>query len=153
MMTYYSVISGPIAPYSNLPIEPQWYQPSQFNITALSYGSTTTVTMANGTNGVSPNYVVGQQIRLTIPSKYGARQLNEKTGYVISVPTSSSVVVSINSSKTDPFIPSPTFLPMQSRTPAQIMAIGDINSGPINAQGRINNGTYIPGSFIDISPL
>jgi hypothetical protein len=152
-MDFYPVISGPVAPFNNLPIEPQWYQPSQFPITGLIYGVTTTVTMANGTNGVTPNYVIGQQVRLTIPSKYGAGQLNEQTGYVLSIPTASSVVVNINSIGTDPFVASPTFLPFESKTPPQIMAIGDINSGPINAQGRVNNGTFIPGSFIDISPL
>jgi len=35
---------------------------------------------------------------------------------------------------------------------AQILAIGDVNQGAINSLGRRNNGTFIPGSFIDISP-
>lgn len=152
-MAYYPVIGGPIAPYSNLPIEPQFYQPSQFVITGIALGGTTIVTMANGTNNVAPNYVIGQLVRLIIPPKYGSRQLNEKFGYVISLPTTSSVEIDINSVAVDPFIASPTFLPNQSRTPPQILAIGDVNTGVINANGPKFEGTYIPGSFIDISPL
>lgn len=151
-MTYFPVIQGPIAPYSNVPIAPQNFQPSQFTITALSYGPTTTVTMANGTNGVAPNYVTGQLVRLLLPSKYGARQLNEQLGYVISVPTTNSVVIGINSVGTDPFIASPTFLPMQSQTPPQIVAVGDSNSGQINTSATMGQGTYIPGSFLNVSP-
>jgi hypothetical protein len=99
------------------------------------------------------DYVIGQLVRLTIPSKYGSRALNEVEGYVISIPTTNSVEIDINSIGTDPFIASPTFLPFQSQTLAKIIAIGDINTGAINATGRINMGTFIPGSFIDISPL
>jgi hypothetical protein len=148
-----TVITYPVPPYSNPPIEPQFYQPSQFPITAIQTGVTTIVTMGNSTNGVVPNYVIGQQVRITIPEKYGSRALNEKKGYVVSLPTSNSVEVTINSIGTDAFIASPTFLPFQQKTLPQIMAIGDINSGAINATGRINTGTFIPGSFIDISPL
>lgn len=148
-----SVISGPIPPYSNPPIEPQYFQPSQFLITGINLGSTTIVTMANGINGVLPNYVVGQLVRLLIPSKYGSRQLNEQSGYVISMPTSNSVEINIDSSFVDPFIPSPTFLTFQSRTPPQIVSVGDVNSGIISTTGRVQSSTNIPGAFINISPL
>lgn len=151
-MTYYPVISGPIAPYSNVPITPQFYQPSQFPILAITYGVTTTVTMDNSTNNVAPNYVIGQEIRFVIPVKYGARQLNGKSGFVISLPSSTQVEVAINSIGTDPFISSPTFLPMESQTQPQILAIGNIASGQINSSGRVSLGTFIPGSFQNISP-
>jgi hypothetical protein len=143
-----TVISYPIPPYSNPPIEPQFYQPKVFVISGISTGVTTTITTT-----LDMDYVIGQEIRLLIPSKYGARGLNEQTGIVISIPSSNQVEVDINSNGVDPFISSPTFLPFQSKTPPQIVAIGDVNSGPINAQGRVNNGTFIQGSFINISPL
>lgn len=147
-----TVISYPIPAYQNMPIEPQFYKPSQFVITGLVLGQTTIVTMANGTNDVSPNYVMGQQVRLIIPPKYGSRSLSGRTGYVLSIPTTNSVEVSINSVDADPFIPSPTFLPFQSQTPAQIVAIGDINSGVVNSSGNRATSTLIPGSFQNISP-
>jgi hypothetical protein len=34
----------------------------------------------------------------------------------------------------------------------QILAIGDVGNGQVNATGRRNTGTFIPGSFINISP-
>ena len=151
-MTYYPIITGPVAPYSNLPIAPQFYQPSQFPITAITYGVTTIVTMDNSTNDVLPNYVVGQLVRLNIPEKYGANQLNQKTGYVLSLPTSDSVEIGINSVGADQFIPSPTFVGQQTRTLPQIVAVGDINGSQINSSGRINLNTNILGSFINVSP-
>jgi len=151
-MTYFPVISGPVAPYSNLPISPQSYQPSQFVITAITYGQTTTVTLDNGTNDVAPNYVVGQLVRLNIPEKYGARQINQKTGYVLSLPTTDSVEIGINSLGTDAFIASPTFVGQVTHTPPQIVAVGDINGSQINSSGRVNLNINILGSFINVSP-
>lgn len=148
-----TVISYPVPLYQNLPIEPQWYEPSQFVITDITLGRTTIITMENGTNDVSPNYVVGQLIRILIPSKYGTRGLNEQSGIVISLPSVNQVEVNIDSSQMDPFIASPLFLPFQSRTPPQIVAIGDFNSGAINNLSTMMTSTVIPGSFSNISPL
>lgn len=134
-------IVGPIAPYSNVPINAQYYQPSRFVISALSFGASTTVTTT-----VDNNYVVGQLCRLLIPSNCGSRQLNEAEGYVLSIPAANQVTLAIYSVGTTALIvPSSGTLP-------QIMAIGDINSGQINSNGSQNTVTYIPGSFINISP-
>lgn len=151
-MTQRGVISYPTPPYSNPPIEPEFYKPSVFPITAITMGRTTIVTMANGLHDVSPNYVIGQEIRFLIPSKYGSRGLNEVTGIVISLPSANQVEVDIDSNGIDPFIASPTFLPFQSKTLPQILPVGDVNTGSINSNGRINTGTLIPGSFQNISP-
>lgn len=147
-----TVLSYPIPLYQNLPIEPQNYNPSQFVITAIALGQTTTITMANGTNDAPPNYVIGQLVRLLIPSKYGSRALNEQTGIVISIPSDSQVELNIDSTQVDPFIASPTFLPYQQQTPPQIVAIGDFNSGVLNNLGNMMTGTAIPGSFQNVSP-
>ena len=133
---------GPIAVYNNLPIEPQFYQPSRFVISAISLGQTTTITTTE-----DHNYVVGQEVRLLIPSSFGSYQLNESKGFVISIPASDQFELDINSSmNVDAFSAS------SETTQAQCVAIGDINSGQINT-GRTNNLTYVPGSFINISPL
>ncbi len=141
------VVSYPIPLYSNVPIESDFYQPSRFVISNITFGQTTTVTTS-----VDHNYVISQQVRLIFPPKYGCSQLNEAFGYVISIPEANQVVININSVGTDAFVASPVFLPTQTRTQPQILAIGDISSGPINSSGRIQNITYIPGSFINISP-
>lgn len=136
-----TVISYPIPAYSNVPIEPQFYQPSRFVITAITLGQTTTITTS-----VDHNYVIGQLVRLIIPPPYGTRQLNERQGYVISIPSPTQVVLNIASIGMDAFISS------SFPTQAQIIAIGDIGNGDINTNGRTQNITYIPGSFINISP-
>lgn len=133
--------AGPIAPYNNLPIEPQNYLPSDYFISAITLGVTTTVTTS-----VNHNYVVGQQARLNIPPSFGSRQLNQQSGIVISIPSANQVTLNIDSSiNVDPFIAS------MATTKAQIVAIGDINSGVSNNNGRAPTGTFIPGSFINIS--
>lgn len=151
-MSFFPRIKGPVALFNNLPIAPQNYAPSQFAITAITYGITTIVTMANGTNNVVPNYVIGQEVRLNIPEKYSAQQLNGKTGFVLSLPTTNSVEVGINSIGADPFVSNPTFLPNQSQTLPQIVAIGDVANGQTNSTGRTSQSTFIPGSFINVSP-
>ena len=147
-MTSSTVISYPIPPYQNLPIEPQWYQPRGFFISDITLGITTIVTTA-----LDMDYVVGQEIRLIIPGNFGTYQLNGKTGFVINIISSNQVEININSINCDAFILAspPTFL-TQAFTAAQILAIGDINSGQTNTNGDMQNLTYIPGSFINISP-
>lgn len=151
-MSFFPRIKGPIAPYSNVPIEPQNYQPSQFVITAITTGQTTIITMANSTNNVAPNYIIGQEVRITIPPAYGSRQLNGQSGFVLSIPTTNSVEIGINSVGTDLFIANPTFVGLQSQTPPQIVAIGDISNGQINSNARVSTGTFIPGAFQNVSP-
>jgi hypothetical protein len=137
-----SVISYPIPLYQNLPIRAEDYQPRRFFISAISLGLTTTVTTT-----LDMNYVVGQEIRLIIPPPFGCRQLNGQTGFVIEMPSLNSVIVSIDSStNVDPFILS------SYTTKAQILAIGDVNTGYVTSTGPYVPLVAIPGSFINISP-
>ena len=137
-----TVISYPIPPYSNVPIESQNYNPSRFFISAISLGTSTTVTTTEDVN-----YVIGQLVRLIIPPTFGCRQLNESSGYVTSIPAPNQVIVSINSSQNvDAFVSS------SATTQPQIIPVGDVNTGATNASGRSNTGTFIPGSFINVSP-
>lgn len=143
------VISYPIPPYSNVNINAQYYSPSEFFISAISLGQQTTIT----TSG-NHNFVVGQLVRLVIPPSFGTRQLNGQSGYVLSIPAANQVLLNINSSNADPFIAS------SATTKAQILAMGDVNSGittftstNVEANNILNLSTNIPGSFINISPL
>lgn len=152
-LPYYSIISGPIAPYSNVAINPQYYQPSQFFISTISLGLQTTVTTT-----VNHNYVVGQLVRLLIPTINAltsngvsyviptCTQLNETESYVISIPASNQVLLDLDSSKANLFVSS------SQPTQPQILAIGDISSGNINASGNLITSTVIPGSYQNISP-
>ncbi len=148
MAVYPGVISYPIPAYSNPPIQSQFYQPQRFVISDITRGITTLVTTS-----VDHDYVIGQLIRFILPSLYGTYQINEVQGYVISIPGDNQVVVDIDSRFMDAFISSPSIPINQAYTVAQILAIGDIANGQINSNGRNNNLTYIPGSFINISPI
>lgn len=140
-MTFPYPYTGPIALYNNLPINADFYEPSKFFISAITLGETTTVTTTE-----DHNYVIGQLCRLLIPSANGTYQLNQQTGYVISIPASNSVVLKINSVGYDSFVTS------SQPTQPQIVAIGDVNSGLTNSLLNTNTATNIPGSFINISP-
>lgn len=138
--------SGPTAPENNPPIEPENFQPSAFNITAITLGATTTIT-TQASFGVNCNYVVGQLVRLLIPPTYGTRELNQKTAYVISIPGTNQVVLDLDSRGMTAFVSSPTYGP----TKPQIVSVGDINTGIISSTGRNIPTTTIPGSFQNIS--
>ena len=137
--------TGPIAPERNPPINPEYYQPSRFVISAISYGPTTLVTTTEANN-----YVRGQLVRLLIPWYWGARQLNNKQAYVATIPEDNQVVLSYDSRGVMAFGYIGFDTPNKQQLP-QILALGDINSGAINAAGRVMNGTFIPGAFIDVS--
>ena len=237
-MTQKQVVSYPTPLYSNPPIEPQFYQPSQFFISALVIGVRTLVTTTEDNN-----YQVGQLVRFIIAKENGTIQLNGQSGYVVEIPNPNQILVDIDSSSYDtfksfnqvtlsqvnvgpsgtspwsfnlfnllglpifPIVPGSVKLVLPGvyifidqgngillgmsfpllnfgtinyatgdvsitfvsppvgnvlvnvtynttqLTKSQILAIGDINSGNLNASGNVNTGTFIPGSFINISPL
>lgn len=137
-----TVISFPVPAYSNVPIQPQNYQPRQFFIENVALGIRTLVTTTADTD-----FVVGQLIRLIIPPQFGCTQLNEVLGYVLAMPTPSQLYLDIDSSQNvDPFQSS------SASTQPQVLPVGDINTGATNNNGRMNNGTFIPGSFKNVSP-
>ena len=132
---------GPTPPYSNPPIEPQYYIPSKFYITDVVLGENTEVAVSENCN-----FVIGQLVRLLFPITAGCSQLNQQEGYVIMLPSSTQIVIEINSSNSDAFVSNPS-----AKQQPQILAIGDINSGTINKYGNVNFNLTIPGSFTNIS--
>lgn len=135
------IISYPIPVYANVPINPEFYQPRFWFISTITRGRTTLVTTTQ-----SQDFVIGQLVRFIIPPSFGIRQLNEKQGFVISIPSSTQVEVDIDSSFMDSFTSS------SATTQPQILPIGDIANGQVNSNGSQNVETFIPGSFINISP-
>lgn len=137
-----TVISYPIPPNQNEPIKAEYYQPSRFVISGITRGKETIITTTE-----DMNYVIGQQVRIILPSIYKCYQINQQTGYVLSIPTSKSVTIDIDSSSYDPFVNT-----AYSVEKPQIVAIGTLRNGSLNSEGRINNINYTPGAFINISP-
>ncbi len=142
MSTYAGTITGPIAPFNNVPINPQYYAPREFFISTISLGQVTTVTTT-----VNHDFVIGQECRFVIPPSFGTRGLNGLSAYVILIPAPNQLVLDIDSSQMSAFTPS------SATTQPQILPIGDIANGQINSNGINSILNYIPGSFINISPL
>jgi hypothetical protein len=140
-----TVISYPIPPYQNVPINAGYYQPSQFVISGISLGVITTVTTTLNTN-----YVIGQTVRLIIPPPFGCRQLNGLTGQVLSIIANQVMVLIDSSHNVDAFI-----MASYNTEQAQILAIGDVNNGITSTTGEniYSVPVTIPGAFVNISPL
>lgn len=130
MVTLTGVISYPVPPYANVPIQDQFYSPSRLNIANITRGQTTVI----DTTTVH-EYVIGQEVRLVIPRLFGSYQLNEAQGYVISIPSTTSVEVTINSVNSDAFIPSPYT--------ATITNITQASSAVVTANNSFLRGNYI----------
>lgn len=143
-MTSSTVISYPIPVYQNLPIHSEYYQPSVFVIDKVQRGVTTLVTTLLPTN-----FVIGQEIRLLIPPQFGSIELNGKTGFILSFTSPTIMEVSIDSSRNVTQYNSSAIATIQN---PQVVAVGDVNTGATNSTGLRDQGTYIPGSFVNISP-
>lgn len=137
---------GPPTPsYNNPPIAPQNFKPSRFVISDIDMSQRTSIIVTTTTDH---NYIIGQLVRLLIPNYFGASQLNEQSGYVVSVPTATEVTLDISAINVNPFVPSPSYGP----TPPQILALGDKNNGLVSSTGRSLPSTTIAGAFQNISP-
>jgi len=159
---------------------PALYVPGTAVISAITLGATTTVVTT-----APHNFVVGQEVAFRMPSipgvippAWGTTELNSLPnvnipgspiyGYVVAVTNSTTVVVNIDSSTFTAFNVNWPFLSFSGRTPPQIVAVGDVNTGgwPISAgsdlypsplvydgfgiaQRRTINGPAIQGAYIN----
>ena len=127
--------TGNIGSYKKV-LFPNIYFPGDIVISAITTGTTTTISTAS-----QHNYVVGQEVGFRIPSVWGTTQLNElpnsKTpgspiyGFVISVTDAQNFVVNINSTGFTAFNPNQTFASAVGLTFPQIIAAGDVNTGGV----------------------
>ena len=115
---------------------PYLYAPGVSVIGAITRGSTTTVTTTN-----AHNFVAGQEVAFRVPAAWGTTQLNSLPnvstpgspvyGYVISVTDYHTFVVNINSSAYTAFNSNQPFIGTSGRTFAQVVAVGDVNTGGV----------------------
>ena len=132
-----TVISYPVPIYQNAAIQSSFYNPNVFEINAITLGFTTTIQFTT-----DHNFVVGQEVRVLIPDNFGTRGLNQKKGYVISLPETDQITITRSSIGMDAFILA------SDTTRPQVVAVGDINSGTTNTN-ILSQGTSIPGSFLN----
>ena len=115
------------------------YVPEGSAITAVSTGTTTTVTTA-----LNHSFVIGQEVYFIVPSAWGMKQLDStyvvnNTGvvqqaYVTSIPNPNQIVVNVNSTGFTAFAYPTSATAALGLTFPQVIAIGDQNSG----------GTFVP---------
>jgi len=131
----YTALSGsPAGAAVKEVLYPNLLTPNVGFISALALSTTTTVTTTAPTN-----IQVGQEVAFRIPKSWGTTQLNSLPntvipgspiyGYVQSVSSSTSFVVSINSTGYSAFTPNQVFASYPGEQFPQVVAVGDINTG------------------------
>lgn len=169
----YTALSGsPATAFVKKVLYPYLYQPGASYVSAVTLGSTTTIDTTT-----AHNFVVGQEVAIRVPSAWGTIQLNSLPnsqipgspiyGYVVAVTDYNTVVVNINSSSYTAFNSNQPFASFPGQQFAQIVAVGDINTGGVQISAgsqlypppytvpfgttRINtiNGPAIQGAFFN----
>jgi len=170
----YTVISGAATgtPRVKKLLYPNLYFPGQTVISAVTTGTTTTIDTAS-----AHNLVVGNQVAFRVPSIWGTTQLNSLPnstipgspiyGNVISVTDYNTFVVDIDSTAYTAFASNMTPAQSIGLTPAQVVAVGDVNTGGVQISSgsvlypppyalpigttRVNtiNGPAINGAFVN----
>jgi len=131
----YTALSGsPSGATVKKVLYPYLYFPGDTVISAITLGTTTTVDTTD-----AHNFKVGQEVAFRIPSAWGTVELNSLPntltpgspvyGYVIAVTDYNTVVVNIDSSAMTAFTSNVSFAGTPGRTFAQIVAVGDVNTG------------------------
>lgn len=144
----YTALSGsPSGAYVKKVLYPALYAPGQSVITAVSTGTTTTVSTTS-----NHNLVVGQEVAFRIPSTWGITELNSLPntsipgspvyGYVTSVSSNTQFVCNIDSSSYTAYDSNQTVASVPGLSFPQVIAVGDVNSG----------GTAYSGSALYPSP-
>lgn len=147
----YTALSGsPSGAYVKKVLYPYLYAPGSSIISAITTGTTTTIDTTS-----AHNLVVGQEVAFRVPTAWGTTQLNSLPnaqipgspayGYVVSVTDYNTVVVNINSSSYTAFNSNQTFASYPGQQFAQIVAVGDVNTGGV----AISSGSALyPPPFV-----
>jgi hypothetical protein len=169
----YTALSGsPAGAFARKVLYPYLYFPGANVISAISTGTTTTVSTT-----AAHNFVVGQEVAFHVPVSWGTYQLNTLPntiipgspiyGYVVSVTDYHTVVVNINSTGYTAYNVNQPFLSFSGEFFPQIVAVGDVNTGGVQISAgsqlypppylvpfgttRVNtiNGPAIQGAFVN----
>jgi hypothetical protein len=163
---YTSLSGSPAGAYVRKVLYPFLYAPGDNFISAISTGTTTTVTTT-----APHNFVVGQEIGFRIPSQWGTTQLNTLPNsstpgsplyyYVTSISSPTVFVCSANSTGFTAYNSNQTVASVPGLSLPQVFAMGDVNSGGVAYSGGalypspvVNgastiNGPAISGAFVN----
>ena len=168
----YTALSGsPAGAFVRQVLFPWNYEPGVNDISAINLGGTNVVVTTTNNH----NFVVGQQIAFRIPTSWGSTQLNALPNsitpgspiyyYVTAVGSNTQFTCTALSAGVNAFNSNPTVSQTIGLTPAQVLAVGDVNSGgwpytggalypspsfPTSSGGISTiNGPAIQGAFVN----
>lgn len=169
--SYTNLSASPSGAFVKKVLYPFLYVPQVSVITAISTGTTTSITTAD-----YHNFTVGQEVAFRIPANWGTTQLNSLPnnlipgqpvyGYVISVTDNWTFVVNINSTGYTAFTTAVAVASVPGLSFPQVLAVGDVNTGGVQISSGSNlypspvfptgsggsstiNGPAIQGSFVN----
>ena len=168
----YTALSTQTVPTVKKILYPFLYLPQDNVISALTLAATTTVSTT-----MYHNMELGQEVAFRIPPQWGTIQLNSLPnlvipgspiyGYVVSITDNWNFVVNINSTGYTAFNTNPSSPSIIGLTYAQVLSVGDVNTGGIslntfqnvlypsplfpNPNNRVPtiNGPAIKGAFVN----
>lgn len=114
------------------------YYPINVDITGISQARNALVTTSS-----AHYYVVGQLVRFHVPVPYGMYQINEQLGLVLTVPTSNTFTVNVDTKAFSAFNPSPTY---PGNMAAQVSPVGDENNTSATTS---HNASTVSGAFVN----
>lgn len=116
------------------------YQPFATGISSITPNGRNSIV----TTDVDHGFGIGDEVLFQIPQQWGMIQLNGLSGYVTAA-TTDTITVDINTSTFDPFT-----IPVNplAGSPAQVLPIGDRNTGYQASGYTPPTPITIPGAFI-----
>ncbi len=164
--SYTNLSASPAGAYVRKVLYPFLYAPGVSFVSAITTGTTTTITTT-----APHNLVAGQEIAFRIPSAWGTTELNSLPntlvpgspvyGYVTSVSSATVFVCNINSTSYTAFTTAVGITSVPGLTPPQVVAVGDVNTGGVAYSGGnlypspvVNgvstiNGPAISGAYVN----
>ena len=141
---YTALSASPTGAFVKKVLYPYIYFPGVSFISNITTGTTTTIDTTS-----AHNFVVGQEVAFRVPSAFGTIQLNSLPnsvipgspiyGYVVAVTDYNTFVVNINSTSYTAFNSNPAVANVSGLTWAQVVAVGDVNTGGV----QISSGSAL----------
>lgn len=112
------------------------YSPFVCEISNIAPGQETVITTS-----INHEFVVGNQVRIFMPPRWGMAEIDGKTGLILAV-TGDTLTVNIDSLNFTPFT-----TPANITDYPQVIPVGDQNTGYTIQNGEQPAQLVIPGSF------
>ncbi len=118
-----------------VPYDPRFYPPYRY-ITAITQASSAVITLS-----VTHQFTVGQQVRIIVPTAFGMTQMNNQTGIITAInTTTNTITVNIDSSGFTAFAFPTSAVAALGVSPALVVPVGE---------GAVNTTAMPFGNLLD----